>query len=390
MNSIDHSDPSDRSCVAIVRCPSYNEPTVDAALARGIELLGGIGRFCSPGDRILLKPNLLAAEPAEKMVTTHPAVFAAAARLFSAAGAHLAWGDSPGFGSMVSVGRKAGIVAAGRRLGLAEADFETAVEVSAPAAKLARKMELAKGALETDGIVSLAKLKTHGLTRITGAVKNTFGCVPGIRKGEFHVKMPRIDHFSDMLVDICRYLKPRLHIMDGIVAMEGNGPRAGMLYPLQCLILSADPVSVDAAVCRLIHLPPEYVPTMKPGQEAGLGEYSCDRIDWLGDPVEDLHAPRFQVVRKPADDAAGTFPVFLKNWVAPRPEIDYDICLNCGACVDICPVRPRAVDWHDRKQNDKPTYLYSRCIRCYCCQEICPHRAIRIHTPLLGHIIHRG
>ena len=91
-----------------------------------------------------------------------------------------------------------------------QADFSIPAQVGFNEALIAKQLVLARAALEADGIISLAKMKTHGFMRITGAVKNQFGCVPGMRKGEFHVKMPRAEHFAAMLVDINRYLRPRL------------------------------------------------------------------------------------------------------------------------------------------------------------------------------------
>ena len=174
------------------------------------------------------------------------------------------------------------------------ADFEKPAQVSFAGALLAKQLTVARGILEADGLINLAKMKTHGLTRITGAVKNLFGVVPGLRKGEYHVKMPGIEHFSAMLVDIARYVKPRLHILDGILAMEGNGPRGGDPRPMNVLLLSPDPIALDSVFCRLIDLPAEYVPTMRPGLESGLGDFRDDFLDIVGDPLEDPAGEGFQ------------------------------------------------------------------------------------------------
>jgi uncharacterized protein (DUF362 family)/Pyruvate/2-oxoacid:ferredoxin oxidoreductase delta subunit len=378
-----------KASVALVECPDYDGSSVLAALRRGVGLLGGIGLFARPLEKILLKPNLLTGAIAEKNVTTHPSVLKAMGTLCQEAGAKVNFGDSPGFGSAAAAAAKSGLATAARAIGMEQADFSTPVQVSFNEALIVKQLVLAKGALETDGIISLAKMKTHGFMRITGAVKNQFGCVPGIRKGEYHVKMPRAEHFAAMLVDINRYLKPRLYVLDGIVAMEGNGPGSGTPRRMNVLLLSSDPAALDAVFCRLIHMPPQFVPTMKPAVESGLGTWDEDEIEIRGDELSRLACPDFRVVRQPAAPFDRSFPYYLKKWITPRPAIDYPLCLNCGVCTAVCPLEPKAVRRPAADQDAKPVYDYERCIRCYCCQEMCPHGAIFIKRPPLSRIIHR-
>ncbi|MEI6613563.1 MAG: DUF362 domain-containing protein [Chrysiogenales bacterium] len=376
--------------VALIECLDYDSERVFEAVLKGVDLLGGISRFVSTTEKILLKPNLLTGAAPEKAITTHPALVKAVARLCLQKGARVSLGDSPGWGNPQAVSAKAGLEAVAREIGLEQADFHTPATVSFNEALLAKQLVLAKGALEADGIISLAKMKTHGFMHITGAVKNQFGCVPGLRKGEFHFKMPKAEHFAAMLVDINRYLRPRLYVMDGIIAMEGNGPRSGNPRQMKVLLFSSDPVALDAVFCRLINLSLEFVPTMKPGLESGLGTHLDSQIEICGAALADLACPDFKVIRQPARTIDSSFPYYLKNWISSRPFIDYALCENCGVCTEVCPLEPKAVRPVDGRKETKPSYDYRRCIRCYCCQELCPSGAIAIKTPLLGKIIRRA
>ena len=371
--------------VAVIACDSYDTAAVESAVARGLELLGGAGAFVRPGERIVLKPNLLVASASDKAVTTHPAVFTAVARALASAGAQLAWGDSPGFGSTLGAGRKAGIAQAAEVLGIPAADFEHGRVVSFADGRLIKQFTLAEGVAAADGLVSLPKLKTHALTRMTGAVKNQFGCVPGMLKGEFHAKMPDETRFTQMLVDLNRLIAPRLFVMDAVVGMEGNGPRNGDPRHVGVLLFSTDPVAIDALGCRIMALDPALVGTCVWGDAWGLG--SAQDIEIVGDQLPVL--PDYRVNRAPASTTRGLGFSAGKRMLAPRPYILHERCTKCGTCVQVCPVDPKAVDWAEGDKTWPPVHDYDHCIRCYCCQEMCPERAIEVKTPLLGKLIRR-
>ncbi len=360
-----------KSKVAVVKCQSYDEKLVLEAVTRGVDLLGGTGAFVKPGEKIVLKPNVLIGSDPDKAVTTHPSVFKSVGLLFQKAGAVIQYGDSPSFGSCESNMRRSGLKQVGDEAGFQVADFDHGREISHPKALLVKKFTLANGVLDSDGVFSLPKLKTHGLTRFTGAVKNQFGCVPGFLKGQFHAKLADPHVFSTMLVDINTFIRPRLYVMDGIEGMEGNGPRNGISRHLGVLLLSKDPIALDAVACKLINLNPEFVPTSKPGEKSGLGTYHYENIDILGELIEPLIVKDFQVVRKAVPAASsGKVRTFIKNQITPRPVIDAAKCSACGTCIEMCPVGLTALDWKQLKTGKKiPRHHYNKCIRCYCCQE---------------------
>lgn len=376
------------SQVALVRCESYQYETVRAAVERGLSLIGGIQSLIRPGEKILLKPNLLTGELPEKCVTTHPAVFKAVGELLLQEGAIISYGDSPGFGSPGGAARKAGIAGAAQELGIAMADFRDGEEVYFAEGIQNKKFVIAKGALASDGIISLPKLKTHALTQMTGSIKNQFGCVPGILKGEYHVKLPDLNNFAQMLIDLNNFLKPRLFVMDGIMAMEGNGPRNGRPRPMNVLLFSADPVALDATVCRMIGLQPETIPTLVLGSKSGLGTFRAEDIELLGDDPGAFKVLDFDVKKESAGKNK-KMPGWITNVLVAKPVINSEKCFQCGVCTEVCPVNPKALAWTDPDHKKPPAYNYNRCIRCYCCQELCPEGAITPQVPFIRRMIAR-
>jgi len=379
-----------KSGVALVRCETYDDNQVYEAIRSGLDLLGGISRFAKPGERIVLKPNVLIGSKPEKSVTTHPAVFRAVGRLLREIGSSVSYGDSPSFGKCEPNMRKSGLKQVGDELGLSLADFDSGRSVSHKDALLVKSFVIASGVLDSDGLVNLPKLKTHPLPRFTGAIKNQFGCIPGLLKGQFHVKLPDPYDFCTMLVDLNTLVKPRLCVMDGIMAMEGNGPRSGEPKKMNVLLLSSDPIAIDATACRIIDLDPEVVPTSKPGEKARLGTYHSENIDIVGENIESFLDRSFEVIRTPPTPCTRSrVRNFVKNRICERPVIDEAKCTKCGICVKMCPVEPKAVDWHTGEKSSSPTYKYDRCIRCYCCQENCPEGAVFLESPMLGRIFFR-
>jgi ferredoxin len=179
--------------------------------------------------------------------------------------------------------------------------------------------------------------------------------------------------------------------MDAIQGMEGNGPRSGKPRQIGALLLSTDPIALDAVACKLVNFNPEMVTTSKPGEQSGLGTYHYENIEMVGDPVEPLIVKDFKMVRQPmAHATGGAFRTFIKNRATPQPVIDIKKCTVCGTCIKMCPVGARALDWTTTEKGKRPQHHYSHCIRCYCCQETCPEGAISIRTPWIGKIFFRA
>jgi len=379
-----------KSRVALVRCESYDEAEVGAAVKRGLDLLGGPAAFVKPGEKIVLKPNVLIGTHPDKCVTTHPAVFVAVGRLLKAAGAAVYYGDSSGYGAAEWHLKRAHLKQAGDAEGFTMADFDNGVPVSHHSGVLMKQFTIARGVREADGLVSLPKLKTHGFMRFTGAVKNQFGCIPGLLKPPYHVSLPDPYDFAAMLVDLNTLLRPRVYVMDGVVGMEGNGPHGGRPRRLNVLLFSTDPVALDATACRIVNLDPEVTPTAEAGEKAGLGTYRAENIEILGDALQSFFTADFQARRAaPARQRPSRLNTLTKNLISERPVIDNGKCTRCGTCIEMCPLKPRGVGWPGDDRTRAPSFDYARCIRCFCCQEVCPEGAITVGKPLLGKLMAR-
>ena len=374
-----------KSKVIVLPCEAYDEERIYTLMKNGLAQLGGLDNLINKVEKILLKPNLLKKAEVEKAVITHPVVVGAFARILHEEGyKNIVLADSCGHGTTKQV---------------------------------------IQGTAEC--VISLSKMKTHALERITGAVKNSYGFVYGKNKAIGHTKYPSADSFARMLIDLNQYVKPRLYIMDGITAMEGNGPGSGDPVAMNLILMSTDPVALDSVFARLVYLKPEMVPTNYHGEKMGLGNCReenievvvveenpsasavCDEgseitgrekqrqnakvsvdkkqigIDVVCNVIsmealiEKYGNPNFNVDRTKVRNNVWTKLAKALNIFQKKPYIEPDKCIRCGICVNSCPVPGKAVDFRNDK-NNPPVYDYKKCIRCFCCQEMCPKKAIKV------------
>lgn len=385
----------DKSIVALVPCASYDQDAVNEAVQQGVTLLGGIQQFVAPEEKILLKPNLLGKALPQMAVTTHPAVFSAVAKLLREAGyEHVSYGDSPGnpTAAPIKAAEASGIKQAAESWNIPIANFQGGETAVYHTVHGSYSFNLCHGVLEADAIINLCKMKTHALERITGAVKNIYGCIWGANKAAGHARYPSAESFAEMVSHLLAFVKPRLHIMDGITAMEGNGPTSGTPIHMGVLLFSADPVALDAVFANLIHLNPESVPTCVAAARIGQGTYEAGNIiirtpdgdRSMQEIVEAFGNPDYDVFRgKLKKNLIAKF-VPLLPCLQDRPVVDNKKCVACGICHEACPVESKAVH---SGNGQKATYDYRKCIRCYCCQEMCPAKAITVHHSLYNRLI---
>ena len=375
-----------KSKVVLLPCREYDEEKIHMLLKQGLDFLGGVETLIPKDAKILLKPNLLKKAEVEKAVITHPVVVGAFAGILRENGyENIVLADSCGHGTTQAVIRGTGMDIYLEKYHIPAVDYSEGVKTAYPQGVQAKEFILPKELLEQDCVISLSKMKTHALERITGAVKNSYGFVYGFHKAKGHTQYPSADSFARMLIDLNKCVAPKLYVMDGIVAMEGNGPGSGDPVPMNVLLMSTDPVALDSVFSRLVYLKPEMVPTNYHGEKMGLGTWKEEEITLLtpdgeismAEAVKKYGNPDFNVDRTEVRKNIWTRMAGALNIFQKKPYIEADKCVRCGICVQSCPVPGKAVDF--RKGKDKPpVYDYKKCIRCFCCQEMCPKKAIKV------------
>ncbi|MBI5551258.1 MAG: DUF362 domain-containing protein [Desulfobacterales bacterium] len=324
------------------------------------------------GKKVLLKPNLLRGSRAEEGVVTHPAVLRAVVEKVETMGpAQIVVGDNPGlfgYGANEQCFQQTGLMEAAKGYyrnigndgrGMAfNPDFVPQVSIS-------------QAVLDADVVISLPKFKTHGLTVITGAIKNSYGMLPGAQKAMIHKAAGNPRRFQEAVVEVFRLRVPDLFIMDAVVGMEGNGPASPDLRDIGVIMAADNAVAMDAVMAHMMGCPPERLPFLQKAKALGLGDYDLAAIEIDG---ELRQIPNFKLPSLGGEAIASnaTIQAFLHSKTVLRPKADPELCTGCGTCVAQCPAQALSIP------EELPRVDADKCIVCFCCQEICPEKAITL------------
>ncbi|NHJ46273.1 MAG: DUF362 domain-containing protein [Asgard group archaeon] len=363
------------SRVAIVKVENED---VEGAVRKAIKLLGGLEQFVTGITEILLKPNLLIAleskETSDK-IRTDPRVLDALSKMLIEIGKNVVIGDSS------AAGHDGGTREAIKHSGYLEiAEKYDAVEVRSleingpmkidVQGKKLREVNIARDVINAQAIINVPKMKTHSMTLYTGAIKNLYGTITGGDKTRIHSLGASIQGFSQCLVDLFVFEKPKikLNVMDAIIAMEGMGPGAsGKAVNMNLVLASDDTVALDAVAFWLMGHDPKKVPATRYAAEQGLGEMDIEKIIILGERIED-HQRKF---RLPRTAKLATIPFQRFTNITLRTPKYKSGCTACRNCERACPEKVIKVIIN-KKDVPKPTIDYSGCISCFTCIEICP------------------
>lgn len=375
--------------VTLVPCEAYEPAQCRRALEEALLPLGGLD-WVKPGMRIGVKANLVSAMEPETGATTHPVLLAALTQLLRERGAAVVIGDSPGglytASHLERVYRVCGLSLAERAGAELNRDF-TQKAGEFPGGKVLRSFQYTSWLDGCDALINFCKLKTHGMLGMTGAVKNFFGAIPGTMKPEYHFRFPDAMDFAHMLVDLQAYFKPRLHLVDAVTVMEGNGPTAGTPRHMGLVLASACPYSLDAVCADLMGLEKDRVLTQAAAAERGLVPES---FPVLGEPerfrASDLRLPpvKSTLFRSLLPGRTGEFlGRTIQRLLEPRPVLTPELCIGCGKCANTCPAKAIAMT------GGKPRINRKQCIACFCCQEFCPKGALEARRTPVARLLNK-
>jgi uncharacterized protein (DUF362 family) len=354
----------------IIRQASYDYDRLKPIVFEIFDALGGGG--IAPGKHVLIKPNFLSPSKPGEAVVTHPLVIRAVAEYALAKGGRVRIGDSQALGSFERILKTSGArqTLAGLDVTCAEFKETRKVDIGEPFGKI----DLAADVLDADIVINLPKLKTHGMMQLTLGVKNLFGCVVGLRKPEWHMRAGvNHDLFARLLVQICRSVGPSVTLMDGVLAMEGEGPgKGGKPRRLGILMGSTDTVAVDRAAAALVGMDPEALPTNRAARELGMAGGEIE-IDGTLPEVHDYEIPGMRT--------SGRLTSLLRDRLVRKPVADDSACTLCGECRTYCPAKAIA------EKGGRLRFDYDKCIRCFCCLEVCPHGAMRIRESIPARLV---
>jgi len=347
--------------VAVVKCGSYDSVKVDKAVARALRL---IDFEFKRGQKVLIKPNVVGAFPKNQTaITTHPVVIEAVCKLLKKKGCKIFIGDSP-FTNYIEAFKKSGIDRVAHKYGKLVI-FEQAKMTTYKASRVLRKFKTAKIIRDADIVINMPKMKTHMLTKYTGAIKNLYGCIPGGLKQRTHLRARGDKKFSNLLVDIYSAIKPELTIMDAVVGMEGNGPTSGHPKRVGLILASKSGVALDIAAVKIMGLNPKIIFTIKEAVRERL--YRGYKINVVG--IDKLPNLKFKI---PGSVAKARAQRMIRRLFREKPiVVDERKCIKCGKCRDHCPAC--AI-----KLAPYPVIDKKKCIRCFCCIEICPQHALSL------------
>jgi uncharacterized protein (DUF362 family)/NAD-dependent dihydropyrimidine dehydrogenase PreA subunit len=378
------------SKVVLKECTTYDINNVIEKVNNGIELIGGWNKFVRPGMKVLLKVNLIGPKTSDSAAVTHCEFVRAITRILRNRGCIVWIGDSSG-GAIAGIAPTAqGFIVSGLEKAASEEgaeiknfDREGVVQVSRYSDPSA-KMYIAKPMFDADLVINLPKYKTHTAGIYTGAVKNVFGCIPGLKKAEYHKNAPNPLEFGEVISDINKAVKIGLHIMDGITAMQGEGPTAGEVYNAGKILISTDPLALDTVAAKMIGIDIDNIPILQASIKRNLGEHQLNNITLLGDydempTLSGFKLPKNFGIEKKKDNSKALSSVI--KLLKSRPKINLKKCKKCNMCVDSCPVK--AINKENKKID------YSKCIECLCCHELCLHKAVELKrdNPLVGFML---
>ncbi|MCF8109738.1 MAG: DUF362 domain-containing protein [Desulfohalobiaceae bacterium] len=286
--------------VSLARCRSYEADELTGVIGQSLSHIGfAADRF--QGAKVVVKPNLLTVAAADRAILTHPEFFRAVVQIVKAHGGRPVLVESPAVHSLERVIRKTGYAVVVDEEKVEVADPTAVRTLHFQGAKRFKHLDISAAYFDADMILGLPKLKTHGITFITGAVKLLFGAMPGLEKSKMHLRLPSPQDFADFLLNFYAAMlhgldppKPLLYIMDAILALEGEGPgQGGSPRRMNAILAGEDAIALDWVATRLAGLDITKALTITHGFQRDFGVASPKEIQTAGEQLDDLPISNF-------------------------------------------------------------------------------------------------
>ena len=367
--------------VLLIRQKNYNQNEIDSAILRAFNHFGGVEKFISKGDRVLLKVNLVSGHDIKRRVTTDPSIVRSVAKIIIDSGATPFIADSPGIDSFKSAAEKAGFFDVARELGIECRELTDPVDLPAHEGADFRHIQVSRQVIEADKVINLAKMKTHGQMYLTMGVKNLFGTIPGRLKAGWHYNVGlNREKFAALLLDIYMGVKPDFTILDGVIGMDGDGPTSGEPYEFGMIGACVDALSMDFTLCKMVGGKLEDYPLYMAAKKRNLPQCESFSSEIEGDISVDYVFPDVKLPKTRSMRLLPSIP-FLDRLMTSKPVHIPELCIGCGRCAAVCAAGAL------RHKNRHLYFDYGKCIRCYCCHEMCPVKAIKFKESRLVKLV---
>lgn len=348
--------------VVILKCNSYEQSEIDKAIKRSLELLNfDKNKY----KKVFIKPNVVGSfkENQEAIITNISLVKSLLKQFKKAVVGESSFSDTEMHLKNTGYWKLKPLVL--------EKNQTTIIHDEN--AKILKNFYISKHVKDSDLIINVSKLKTHVSTKMTGAIKNLYGCIPGHFKQMYHREGVGEKNFCSLLVDVYQNIKPGLNIIDAVVAMEGEGPTAGKPKRVNLILASRNAIALDIVASKLMGYNPKQVLTIREGVKRKLASYD---VKIIGDfnYVPNL---RFE---KTSDLKRAIVKLLSIGKTKEKIIVDKDKCVKCGICAKHCPKQAITLSPY-------PVIDEKKCIRCFCCIEVCPHHALHLEDNLITKFI---
>jgi uncharacterized protein (DUF362 family)/Pyruvate/2-oxoacid:ferredoxin oxidoreductase delta subunit len=328
---------------------------------------------------ILLKPNLLGPYHPEEAVTTHPVIIEAVIILLQEKNKEVWLGDSPGGSVAVKTTfNKTGMTALTEKYNIKLINFS---EGGIKQHKIGKTEFIFTAYLEkVDAVINIAKYKTHSLMYYTGAVKNLYGLVPGLKKSDYHKENADYKSFGKIISGLHSLVNSKivLNILDGITGMEGEGPSAGKQREFGVIFTSQSASALDFIAARMMGFKNNQMHYILEAMKHENIEPDDINLEpkWKSFQFKNVKHRKISLFIKLISISPGFLKKLFKKLYVYEPDFN-EKCTLCRVCLESCPVQAIFLD-------GKMKIDYNKCIKCMCCHELCPYHAIYIRKSWLA------